>query len=271
MDALHFREEELDYFYKVSQQLDGELTVLFLRDNTGFAIPASNPTAETDVEFVEQMIQKKMSQQQEAYIEKCKEFIDACNRKNYKVTLQEVHEWSTETIVYESMFADLLLVNYYTTQVPLHEKGISGFIEDVLINASCPVIITPDEYKPIDEIVFTYNGTKSSMFAIKRWTQIFQNLDEIPIRVIYVEENNSKEVPGKSFLDKYLSVHFKNVSYMKLEGEPSNAIYSFLAHKVNCMVTFGAFGRSRLSRFFRKSQSEKVIKMLNIPIFVTHP
>ena len=76
-------------------------------------------------------------------------------------------------LIEESRFADMIVLDAATSFNKQFEGTPTNFIKDVLKNTECPVIIAPEYFEAIDEIVFTYDGSASSVFAIKQFTYLF--------------------------------------------------------------------------------------------------
>ena len=137
------------------------------------------------------------------------------------------------TVVTESRFAALLLINQQTSFAELASSQPPEFVKDTLTEAECPVMIVPENTAPVNEIIFTYNGTHSSMYAIRQFTQLFPSLSDIPAQVVYVIENGNGEIPDKKLLTAYMEQHYRHVSYTVMEGEPAPALLGLLLHSMH--------------------------------------
>ena len=109
------------------------------------------------------------------------------------------------------------------------------------------------------------------MFAIRQFTQLFDGFSELPVKVVYVTENEEKKMPSRKLLVDYLASHYEDVQYQSLDGTPSAELLAITLTKTHSVITFGAYGRSKASRFFHRSDSESILRTANIPLFITHP
>ena len=75
----------------------------------------------------------------------------------------------------------------------------------------------------------------------------------------------------KRNIKEYLQHHYTKVKFQILMGIPSASILSHLSKQANCWVTFGTYGRSKFSQFFKKSKAENILSKLGMPILITHP
>src|SRR5450432_890906 len=69
-------------------------------------------------------------------------------------------------ILKESRFSDLIVVDPETSFRRSEKEFPGQFIKDVLLAAECPVVVSPYAFESLDEVIFAYNGTSSSVFAI---------------------------------------------------------------------------------------------------------
>ncbi len=175
-----------------------------------------------------------------------------------------------EGVVTESRFADMILVQSGLTFSSFDEATPSSYVLELLPRVQCPVLIASKTITAPKEIIFTYNGGYSSLYAIRQFTYLFSYLKHLPVTVIYVEESKNG-LPHEQSLKVFLHSHYSSVTIKVLGGLADAVIVSELMHNDEAIVTFGAFGRNKISRFFRHSTAEGFLKMINIPVFVTHP
>ncbi len=61
------------------------------------------------------------------------------------------------------------------------------------------------------------------------------------------------------------------MTYHTLEGKPTAELLAITLQSTNGIITLGAYGRSKVSRFFHQSDADTILRTANIPIFITHP
>ena len=91
-------------------------------------------------------------------------FKEACNRRGVNYRLHRNRGVPARELLEESRFADILVVDAETSFNKRYEGTPTEFVRDILKKAECPVIIAPESFEAIDEIIFTYNG--SCIFGI---------------------------------------------------------------------------------------------------------
>lgn len=199
-----------------------------------------------------------------------KRIIDAAAKAGVDLSLHNGPVEGDDGIIEESRFADLVLVGAGLSFHVPNDETPSKYVMELLPKLQCPVLVMPDDHQEVREIYFAYNGGYSSMYAIRQMIYLFPEFKRLPVTVIYVEEGRDS-IPFEKSLKSFLYNHFENITFRLLKGEPSSALTDELMHKKNALVTLGAFGRSKASRFFRHSNAEGVLQVIDIPVFITHP
>ena len=100
-------------------------------------------------------------------------FKDGCISREVGFSLHRDRGVPARELLTESRFADLVVIDADTSFNKRYKGHPSEFVKDILKGAECPVIIAPGRITTIDELVFTYNGSASSLFAIKQFTYLF--------------------------------------------------------------------------------------------------
>lgn len=196
-------------------------------------------------------------------------FKQACERRATQYAVHRDGGDPAREIVLESRYADLLVIDAATSFNKRFEGTPTAFVKDVLADAECPVIIAPEHFEGIEEIVFTCDGSKSSMFAIKQFCYLLPKLDEKKVTLLKIK-NHAHTVYGEASLKEWLSSHYASIGFETLEGDTETELLGCLLKKKNVFIVMGAYGRNMLSRFFKHSRAEIVIKTVTQAIFIAH-
>lgn len=271
VDAINFTENQLVYFNNAARLLGGKLVVVFLENIVGVPFPVATTFSEGAYAYIEENYQNTLAERKEHIREKVKLFDTVCINKNIDASLHKKAGMPLEEMIRESRFADLLMVNNNSTFATLFDTNPPKFVKDVLREVQCPVLVLPSDQKEIQELVFTYNGSFSSMYAIRQFTGLFQNFADKKVTVLCVDEYNTNKVEEEHLLSEYLRYHYTNWEIKLLKGDPSSEIIAYLMQRNNYILTLGAYGRSKVSQFFHHSDAEKILEILNTYVFITHP
>jgi nucleotide-binding universal stress UspA family protein len=197
-------------------------------------------------------------------------FAEACINNGIDFTIASQYTSWIEMLIQETRFADAMVINPQTSFSDKLANVPSGFTRQVLEKSECPVIIAPTGFDGIEQLLFAYDGSKSCVFAIKQFAHIFPQLKDLPVTLLQIGnaedafENDARKV------NELLDAHFPNYHFELLEGSPSNELFGYLLGKKNMFVVMGAYGRNNVSRFFRQSTADLVMKTINLPFFISH-
>jgi nucleotide-binding universal stress UspA family protein len=122
----------------------------------------------------------------------------------------------------------------------------------------------------VDEIVFTYDGTESSVFAIKQFAHLFPSLTDKKVVVVSVRDGEGVTLEQQFKIKEWLKAHYPQAEFVVLKGSASDELFGYLIEKRNAMIVMGAYGRKMFSRFFKPSQARLVMKSVNLPVFIAH-
>jgi hypothetical protein len=199
-------------------------------------------------------------------------FIDECKRQNINADIYTDKGDPIKEAIYESRFADMLIVdpdmNFYEddeVSLPSH------FVKEILANAECPVILSPNKFEETEEIVFCYDGSASSVFAIKQFTYLLPQYASKKVVLLEVNRNGKEEFnESHRKMMSWLRAHYTGVYFHLLKGEAKDELFTYFFLKRKKFIVMGAYGRSVLSNIFRKSNADTLIRMVDLPLFITH-
>jgi nucleotide-binding universal stress UspA family protein len=173
-------------------------------------------------------------------------------------------------VLKESRFSDLIVVDPETSFRTMQTEFPGRFLRDVLLAAECPVIVSPYRFEGVDEVIFAYNGTGSSVFAIKQFTYLFPVWQDKKAIVVHVSRDGDGFAGEQPGMQEWLSAHYADVDFVDLKGEASDELFGYLLDKENAVVVLGAYGRGILSRFLKPSHASLLLRTINLPIFIAH-
>ena len=162
-----------------------------------------------------------------------------------------------------SAFSDFILAD-------ATENLQQGHIADLLLHAHCPVYLVSKKTTTAANIIFTYDGSASSMFAIKSFTCLFPEYKSQPAWFVHVAAANLNVLPHQEEINGWLKAHYNNVQVKIIHGNLRESLVDFTQTISNPLVIMGSFGRSAFSNFFHKSVAHAVIEEGNASLFIAH-
>jgi hypothetical protein len=197
-------------------------------------------------------------------------FKEACINREVNYSLHRDRGVPALELIEESRFADMVVVDAQTSFNKRYEGSPTEFVKDILKNAECPVVIAPYNFETIDEIIFTYNGSSSSVFAIKQFTYLFPQLHNKKISILQVNAEGEWKDPDKYKFKEWLKDHYTDLHFEALKGDTDAKLVDCLLNRKNAFLVMGAYGRNALSHFFKRSHADLLIKTVTQPIFIAH-
>lgn len=270
-DGLKFSNSTLQYAVQLAKQSSAHLTGVFLDDFTNHSYKIYELIKEEGGYF-----EKKQKQLDEKDAEKrslaVKKFEEACSKAGVEHSLHHDRNIAIQALLHESIYADLIIIDYNETLTPYTEKAPTRFIRELLTDVQCPVLTTPRAYKPINKLVLLYDGEPSSVHAIKMLSYSLASLKQYDAEVISVNPPaRSLHVPDNRLMKEFMKRHFPNAKYTVLKGLAEEQIVNFLKEqKTNPLVVLGAYRRGMVSRWFRESMADVLMRELKLPLFIAH-
>ena len=205
--------------------------------------------------------------------EAAQQFQKACEKATIHFSIHRDKSIAIQELKHESMFADLIIINEYETFTKYKEQPPTRFIRDLLSDVQCPVLVVPAAFKPIDKIVLLYDGRPSALYAVKMFSYLFGNLQDLPVEVYTAKDHYmaSLRVPDNKLMREFIKRHFPKATYSITKGNAEEQITGYLRnHKENELVVLGAYQRSEPSRWFKTSMADILMKELDTPLFIAH-
>lgn len=173
-----------------------------------------------------------------------------------------------EEIKKESRFADILLI--YSEQFYQNlGKQPNDYLKTILQTVECPVILAPESQDFPRNIVLAYDGSESSVFAIKQFAYLFPELCKRQTWLLNAGQE-AADVPDQVYIEDLVLRHFEHLSIDVMESRSSAALRVWMETHGNPLVVTGAFGRSGLSQLFHKSFLTDLIQRHQTPLFIAH-
>lgn len=173
-------------------------------------------------------------------------------------------------LIEESRFADLMVLDA-AMSFHKHYEGIpTEFAREVLKKAECPVIIAPESFDVIDEIIFSYDSSSSSLFAIKQFTYLFSQLKDKKVTILQVSESGEWQSEDKNKFKEWLREHYIDLQFVALKGKSETVLFDYLFKRKNIFLVMGAYGRTTISQFLKHSHADLLMNTITQPIFIAH-
>lgn len=183
---------------------------------------------------------------------------------DYNVAIRE--------LLHETMYADMLVIDGHETLTNYAEPVPTDFIRDLLSNAQCPVVVVPVQFKPVSKLIWLYDGQPTSVHAMKMFCYVLPEFAGYPVEVITVKAAGKPAyMNDHKLVREWLKRHCPKATFTVLKGDAETAITHYLKPvKEQPLVILGAYRRNTVSRWFRPSMADNLIRNLKLPVFIAH-
>jgi hypothetical protein len=268
-DGFKFSESTMNYAIQLTKEADAFLVGVFLDE----FIYRSYNVSEIIISYKDEQILKQVdTKDKDKRDEAVKQFERGCGQAGIHYSFHRNTGFAIQELKQESIFADLIIINDTENFNRFAEEPPTRFIKELLPDVQCPVLIVPNIFKPIDKITLLYDGRPSSVFAIKMFSYLFGNLSDIPVEVFTVKDKmEGSHLPSNKLMREFIKRHFPKAEYIVEKGNAEEQILGHLRyHKGNELVVSGAYRRSEISRWFKTSMADILMKELDTPLFIAH-
>lgn len=264
IDANQINTHVLDFACFIAKLTHSKLTGIFLESDEKTMVPVEESLHIPHDELIEAGSRVRL------WDDNIRLFKETCENRGTNCSVHLDQGVPVADIIKESRFADLLIVDPDMSFREKKETVPTDLIREVLAKSECPVVIAPLTFDGIDEVLFAYDGSLASVFAIKQFTYLFSELADRKISILQVNEKENEPVVEKEKIRELLQSHYSAIGFQLLRGNASNELFAYLLGKKNIFVVMGAFGRSMFSDFFKRSTVELILKTINLPVFIAH-
>jgi hypothetical protein len=271
IDAVNLNMPALDFACYIGRLTNSKVTGVFLENLVADEKPVLKKAygnryldweideSSTQYQDKQQLIEKNISL-----------FKEACEKRSVRCNIHRDRGTPAHEIINESRYADLIITDASTSFNKKYEGMPTEFEKDILKQAECPVIVAPQNFDGIDEIIFAYNSSKSAAFAIKQFTYLFPEFDDRKITVLQVNKEGVWADHDKYNLREWLQNRYSAIGFEAVKGDAEDKLFDYLLKRKNAFVVMGAYGRNSVSRFFKPSHADLLIKTITQPIFISH-
>lgn len=270
-DGFRLSKSTLQYAMQLTQVSDAHLIGVFLDEFSYHSYDAYHViNTEKNYEKVLKQLNTQDTRKRDIAVQK---FEKACKSSGINYSVHRDKNIALQDLKHESLFADLIIINENEAFSRVREKLPTRFIKELLSDIQCPVLLVPNSFVSIDRIELLYDGRPSSLYAIKMFSYLLGNLMNLPVEVLTVRNKNvaGTRVPDNKLMKEFIKRHFPKAIYKVEKGDAEEIIPSYLKnHKGNELVVLGAYQRNEVSRWFRHSMADILMKQLDTPLFVAH-
>jgi hypothetical protein len=197
--------------------------------------------------------------------------IETCARAGMSFVAIYEKEITLSQLTGQATYHDLVIADARTDFNDYLLTSMNASLKDMLVDAHCPVLLLRPAKEPLSKIIFTYDGSYSSMYAIKMYSYLFPANRNISILLISVNSNRDDQVENEKLLEEWLNHHYssieKEVLRQNAKEQLLDAVNKFSG---NVQVVISAYGKEAYARIFHPSHVHLLLKYSRASLFVSH-
>lgn len=270
-DGYKFSKSTMNYAIQLAQLSEAHLVGVFLDDFIYHTYSYRKVFDES--ETPDRLIGKLDEADKKKRDEAVAVFQKACGKAKINFSIHRDERIAIQELKHESLFADLIIINKGETFTRFKEKKPTRFIKNLLSDMQCPVLVVSGSFISIDKIILLYDGRPSSLYALKMFSYLLSSLKTLPVEIFTVKDAylDNLRLPDNKLMREYIKRHFPHAKITVIKGNPEEEVAGHLRnHRENELVVLGAYRRSELSRLFKTSMADMLMKELDTPLFIAH-
>ncbi|MBA2746335.1 MAG: universal stress protein [Flavisolibacter sp.] len=198
-----------------------------------------------------------------------KTFENICEQHRIKYSIKKDYlGFALPELKKETRFNDVLFLggeSFFSS----HGDDMNDYIREALNQSECPILVIPEDFLFPRSIILAYDGTASSVYAIKQFAYLFPELCNQSALLVY-SDDKGEGIPDQEDIALLSSLHFPNLQLIKLDADPEKEFKEWISEKRRSLLVTGSFGRGLFSQLFRKSFVSEILQQHLLPVFIAH-
>ncbi|MCO5950199.1 universal stress protein [Mucilaginibacter flavidus] len=269
-DGLKFSEGTLNYAIKLAENSKALLSGVFLESFLYHSYGIYDVVGSQGVS--EAKMKRLRENDEETRRISSVVFESACKKAGIPYAIHHDKNFALQELLKESIYSDLVLIGADENMSHYNEKAPTDFIRNFLAETQSPVLIVPRQYHEIEKVVLLYDGKPSSVHAIKMFNYMLPWMCNKETEIISVTDpKEARQLPDENLVSEFIKCHYPKAVYTLLQGDPEGEILDYLKNiPQNVLVVLGAYQRGNVSRWFKTSMADLLLKNTGRPLFIAH-
>lgn len=190
-------------------------------------------------------------------------FKDECTAAGVPFTVDPKWQTTLRELIEQTYFADLIIMDADADAGPYRLK-------DLLSDAHCPLCLIPSRARPVERVVLCYDGSDSSLYALKLYSYLLPQWRTKPTTLLTVNSNGVAG-EGEADVQAWLFQHFPGAKRELVAGNTPRELVQYVAQNdQGAFVVLGSYGRGALSRLLHQSAADTLLQQTGASLFIAH-
>lgn len=195
------------------------------------------------------------------------DFKSRCAEKSFQPKLKRKSGVIANVIAEEAKRVDLVVI----AQRGEHEQWSTGMLgsttDSVVRKSPRPVLVTPNAFREIKNVLVAYDGSTESNKALKTACEHFSDKN-IQFQTVFVtsDEENSKKLTDE--VNEFVNSYQISCEIKVLEGDAPKEILNYSDQNQIDLIVMGAFSHSRIRDLILGGTTAHIIRNASIPVLL---
>ena len=131
-----------------------------------------------------------------------------------------------------------------------------------------PIVAVSTEYRPVNRVLVSYNGSMEAAQAMKRFAQL-QLWPDVTVKLASFGFDDDKAMPLLIEAAVYLRAHGMDPEVETLPGDPKQQLRAHAREWGADLVVMGASSRGRLAKLLLGDTAEEMLVHTEVPLFLS--
>lgn len=165
--------------------------------------------------------------------------------------------------------ADLIVLGKRGESAEFASGHLGANLERIVRASSKPCLITSRQFKPIERLLFAYDGSQSGQKILQFLIQspAFQGL-ELHILTVAKKPNDPEAIAHLNEAEQKTKLAGLNPVRQLLQGDPETAIARYIEAQDISLLLMGAYGHSRIRHLVIGSTTAQMLRSSHIPVLL---
>jgi len=261
-----------DYAVWMTQRTGAAIEILYVSDLRQFEVPMiADLSGSLGVQPYQAVLGKLQEFEQErakAILEQARKHF-AAKAPSAAATFTHKLGFLVDTFHEFEGHADLIMLGKRGENANFATEHLGSTMERVVRASHRPCLVTSRAFKPVERILFAYDGGKSCQKALEflATTAAFKDLE---LHLVTVATRNEEETALKTLQAAEGVLRAAGYSPMAqmLVGAPDNEIGAYVEERGINLVIMGAYGHNRIRQLIIGSTTTAMIRRCRVPVLL---
>ncbi|PWT72495.1 MAG: hypothetical protein C5B59_15610 [Bacteroidetes bacterium] len=180
-------------------------------------------------------------------------------------------EISLPQVVNQTTYADMIIAHAQTDFNDYLLTSMNASLKDMLVDAHCPILLARPSNQPIQKIVFTYDGSYSSMHAIKMFNYLFPLATQVPVSLVSIDSYRNDQKENEKLLDEWMAHHYGSIERETQQRTVKEQLLDIANRSnENTYVVMSTYGKEAYARIFHPSHVQLLLGYSKTSLFIAH-